>query len=140
MDKIQWTKDYETGIDRIDFQHRSLVNILNDLISVPNLEASQRHLVLDVTMDALLKYTVYHFESEEKFMKDANYPKIVEHIKEHEALKKTAIEFVSRFQKGERDIEKQIIQFLRNWLLNHIGKSDMDYVPYVMKIQDAQGF
>lgn len=140
MDKIQWLKDYETGIDRIDFQHKSLVNILNDIIAVPNMEDSQRNMVLEVNLEALLKYTVYHFESEEKFMLEANYPKFKEHIKEHEALKKTANEFVERFKNGERNLEKPIVDFLKKWLISHIGKSDMDYVPYVLKIQQAEGF
>jgi hemerythrin-like metal-binding protein len=135
--KIQWKKDYETGIDRIDFQHQSLVNILNDIISIPNLEDSLRNRVLELNLEELLKYTVYHFEIEEQVMKESNFPNFDEHKKEHEALKLKATNFVDRFNNGERELENPIFEFLKTWLINHIGKSDMDYVPYVLKMQTA---
>ncbi|MGZ3780300.1 MAG: bacteriohemerythrin [Pseudobdellovibrionaceae bacterium] len=140
MGKIQWLKDYETGIDRIDFQHKNLVNILNDVISVPDLPPTQRKMVLEINLEALINYTAYHFESEEKFMREAHYPKYDAHVQEHEALKKTAVTFLERFKNGESDLELPITDFLRNWLINHIGRSDMDYVPYVIKFEKADGF
>jgi hemerythrin len=134
---VQWKIEYETGVDRIDFQHRNLVNILNDLISVPDLEEMQRQKLVELNLEEMIRYTSFHFEVEEQFMTEAHYPKFAEHKKEHEALKAKAMGFVDRFNKGERNLEGPIIEFLWSWLINHIGKSDMDYVPYVLKHQAA---
>ena len=58
-----WDKNFETGIESIDDQHKQLVNILNRLAAhLANLSSAP---ALDEIFGELADYADYHFKSEE---------------------------------------------------------------------------
>lgn len=59
-----WQKNFDTGIEIIDNQHKKLVDILNLLAS--NLANRSKAVVLNKIFDELAEYANFHFESEEK--------------------------------------------------------------------------
>ena len=71
--KFEWNEIYELGIPEIDLQHKKLISISNELYDV----ATKGDVNLKITMSKILKnltdYTVYHFTSEEEFMKKYGY-------------------------------------------------------------------
>lgn len=137
MALIEWKKEYETGVDRIDFQHRHLVNILNDLLAVPDLEPLQRQTVIASNLHELEQYIKFHFEVEESLMAGAHYKGLEDHKKTHEELRTQVKQHVKRFNEGEKGLETELISFLTNWLVQHIGKVDMAYAPFVLAHEQA---
>lgn len=133
MEPIQWKPDYDTGIERIDHQHQNLVKILNDIIKMPKMIDNNRNKQIEIYLKALLDYTIYHFDQEEALMKTAGYPDLEEHMEEHAVIRKKVEDFVHRFNNGDRFLDIPIVEFLKNWLLNHICHKDQDYVPHVKK-------
>ena len=78
--KFEWNEIYELGIPEIDLQHKKLISISNELYDV----ATKGDVNLKITMSKILKnltdYTVYHFTSEEEFMKNMV-------VREHQCIK-----------------------------------------------------
>ncbi len=132
-----WTKDIETGFRIIDMDHRLLVKTINQIHETQvsgrfNEEASD-------LFSILFDYCTEHFFREEKIMAEYGYPGLRVHKERHRgircfvfALRVVAVERPSRI-----DPEKLLL-FLRDWLTNHIGKSDMDYVKHINQ-QLSQG-
>lgn len=124
MDKIDFTDEYKTGIQTIDYEHNKLITYLNYIIEAKDMPDPR--LIIEINLDELISYTVFHFKTEEELMKKHHYPKFEEHKKIHEALKEQALKFKQRFDDGE-DITDELITFLKDWLLKHIKGVDMEY-------------
>ena len=70
-----WSSQFETGIDLIDSQHKALFEAVNSLeasFSIGNINNAAKK-----SLDFLEKYTIEHFQTEERFMRDAAYPGVV---------------------------------------------------------------
>lgn len=125
---LEWNEKFETGISEVDFQHRNLVNMINNLAkngSEPPGEA--RNFAVRITLEQLIDYTVYHFKAEEALMHEAKYAHEQEHHKAHELLKSRALGFAKKIDEGE-DVLNDLLAFLKEWLQKHILITDMQYV------------
>lgn len=131
MATFEWKKEYETGIMMIDFQHQKLVSLINDFSEA--VEQGHLQLVVDFSLDQLCDYTVFHFDTEERLMKEAHYPDFEAHKKMHEALKKKVLFFKEKVQAGDLSIVGDVLEFLKTWLTEHIQEKDMDYVQIIIK-------
>ena len=61
-----------------------------------------------------------------------------QHRLEHKGLMKLVEEFVARYERGERTLNVELMNFLRDWLTTHIQRSDRDYGPSVNKHSGAK--
>jgi hemerythrin-like metal-binding protein len=123
----QWQPKYETGNIIIDEQHKSLFSTINALNSAM-LEGQGQKLLMK-TLQSLKDYTTVHFETEEKFMLDHQYPGYAEHKIKHEALK----DKVWKFAQEENDLSKltnKISHFLTDWLIHHIKDEDLKMIEF----------
>jgi hemerythrin-like metal-binding protein len=128
MSFFEWKKELETGNGVIDTQHKSLVQLVNNLYKAH--QKAEGQLVLEVTIDELLKYTNYHFTAEEDAMEKGGYPELSQHKKIHKTITEQLISFKKEFDQGTGGMEDFLI-FLKDWLYHHIEIVDMDYKGYV---------
>ena len=63
------------------------------------------------------------------------YPEYIHHKCEHEQLTQTVLDFQSKFQKNEVGLTIEVMNFLKDWLCQHILGSDKKYGPFL----NAQG-
>jgi len=80
----------------------------------------------------LAEYAVSHFNQEEAYMREVGYPGLAGHHAIHEDLKKKVGEAIEAFEKGEI-VPAAIMQFLSDWLINHIMKEDRKYGEHAKK-------
>ncbi len=132
MALIYWTKDLQTGIERVDEQHKKLVDLINELFEANR--NKDRSLVAHV-LDELVDYTVFHFKDEEEMMAEAGYRFLEEHAKVHQRFVDKVAGFQSRFKKGE-DIADELLAILEDWLIRHIKLNDRGYVNTVKAHQE----
>ncbi len=121
MEEILWEERYNTGIDEIDRQHRSLVGIINKLIRARNAGDDTR--AIQAVLDELTQYTISHFAFEEELMKKSGYRYLKPHQNVHKAFVRKVEGFANRFRAGE-DIVDEFYKLLKVWLLQHIQKDD----------------
>jgi len=122
---IQWQKKYELGIDKIDKQHRILVEYTNRLEGILKNKSSP-HLT-DTLFRGLLRYTEYHFSWEETFMENINYPDIEVHRKLHQQFIDQIKKYKTNYDCGSDNCLWQLIIYLQYWLVEHIKEEDRMY-------------
>lgn len=129
MEKLVWGDKYKLGFKPIDDQHQVLVRMIGELSDV--IRANQSKLILEQLFSDLVNYTVVHFAMEERLMQTYVYPASVGHIKEHENLKKTAVDLQTKYLNGKKSITLETIVFLNEWLAGHILKVDRQFADFL---------
>ncbi len=127
-DLITWGPKLETGLKEIDQQHKNLVTMVNALHKAMKTGVGIEE--SGAILDELASYTVYHFGHEEKLFDAHNYPETDAHKKIHADLVKTVVDFQKQFKAGQASLSVDLMQFLTEWLKNHIMKTDMQYAPF----------
>lgn len=127
---IEWTLDLSTGVQLLDEHHQAIFQWLAEL---DNAAAEERTLFGVFALTRLKQYTREHFAAEEALMKAAGYPDLAAHAATHEAFCAKLAEL--HLKSIAEDISEETVAFLRDWLTNHIVKTDMAYVPYLKKLK-----
>ena len=122
-----WNSRFETGITIIDTQHKALFDAVNKLAD--SFKAGTSKAQVKESLDFLVKYTVEHFGTEEKIMKDMAYPKLTSHMVEHTQLVQKAKDLQARLAEG-KPVTMEVTTFLADWLKHHINEVDMGYVEF----------
>ncbi len=122
---FEWQQEYELGIEIIDKQHQMFVEILNKLYN-SILEMKTKRTISQLLKE-LVQYKKFHFKTEEKYFKRFKYAGAPEHIKEHKKLASQVEVFMERYKKGG-DIIQELLDFLEDWLINHLQTQDKKYV------------
>jgi hemerythrin-like metal-binding protein len=130
MNFIEWSKDYELGIEQIDLQHKNLVAIINQLHDfISRGTAVSKDEIQDLLV-SLTNYTIYHFDTEEDLMERYKYPSYPTHKKQHESFKETVVNALEQFD-NDKINPNDIADFLKQWLLQHIAKEDTALSPFL---------
>ena len=122
MALIKWSEKYMVNIGTIDTQHQKLISILNELLDA--MGKGQGKLVLDKTFNELEDYTKTHFFEEEKLMVVYGYPDYNSHKAEHKSLINDLKNYKEDFKAGKSKLTLEVLDFLKNWLINHITVTD----------------
>ncbi len=130
-DLFTWDRSIQTGLSTIDQQHRQLVDLINDLHKAMKSGSSVSE--SGRILDKLINYTASHFKTEEKLFQQHNYPEYKQHKEHHDKLVAQVVAFQKDFQSGSAVLSAELMDFLKEWLVGHIKKTDMNYVPFLKK-------
>lgn len=109
----------------MDDQHGVLLDTLNELRIALIRGASQEEISMELAR--LLDFTCQHFSCEEQLMEQNHYPEYAAHRLAHEHLMAEIQSAVQKVQHYERLEMRELITFLRRWLIHHIEKVDEKY-------------
>jgi len=126
---MRWDSSLQLGIFQIDDQHKQLVNMINDLHRAMKLRQSMA--VTGSILDRLVSYIIMHFGVEENLLQKHGYPDADQHKKVHEKLVEKVTDFKTKVDKGDGTISMELMDFLKDWLVNHIKGTDKKYVPFL---------
>jgi hemerythrin len=116
-----------SGIQEIDEQHQQLVECLDHL----ELWVGKGH-GFSATLDALgtlNKYVEEHFRCEEDLLRRRNYPKLDEHIAEHQIISAELARLYQHVLDGG-DVTEELLGLVRDWVMTHIGVEDMEFAVF----------
>lgn len=132
---LKWTKDLEIGDEKIDSQHRQLLDFLNNLIAECNKGSDIE--TLDKTLGFLVDYTVRHFNDEEAIQLEYSYPDYERHKQQHEDFKKTVGELVQRFNDNgsSSELSRDASKIVATWFMRHIRGEDKKIGRHIMRAQ-----
>lgn len=122
MALVTWKDTLSVGVDMIDNQHRTLIELLNQLDE--RVRAGGAPMVLSGALDRLIWHTAMHFADEEALMKSNGYPEAAGHVAEHYGLVKAAINLQKRLAISPGDLSEGDMIFMRDWLQQHLQGSD----------------
>lgn len=129
MALIEWKDAYSLDIVEIDDQHRKLIDLINRLHSA--ILTGRADITLGEILTDLVYYTIYHFETEEKFFDEYDYPEAEQHKKQHKSLIDQVAALQKQHESGEKVLTMDIMNFLRDWLQDHILGSDLKFGPFL---------
>lgn len=126
---VRWAELYSVGIAQIDEQHKRLIGLLNELWRAM-MEGHGRD-QLGRTLEALIQYTLTHFEFEEDLMREHHYPGLEAHRLQHEKLAGQVRAMQTDFLEGHGTTPRELMLFLQGWIVRHIVASDKKYAPHL---------
>lgn len=129
MPLINWDDSIKIGLWTIDTQHERWVGAINNLHEA--MLAGQGRNVLRQTLAVMVDYTRTHFADEEELMSAHGYPRYAEHKALHDACIVRVLNLQRRMENGEFSISREVMNYLKDWLVNHIKIADQDLVPFL---------
>lgn len=136
--RIRWSSDLETGVRAIDRQHEELIGMLNELDAAHAGGCPQS--VLDDVLQRLGTYVIFHFGTEEALM--AGLPHNEEHARQHRHEHAGFIEKLAGLRaqgaNDGRQTMEALIDYLNEWLYQHILKSDRELAALLNRKQAAR--
>lgn len=132
---LEWKNEFSVNVPNVDNQHRKLIELLSNLDEAMKRGGEKQ--ILDQTLAVVIRYTRYHFDTEERLMVATRYPGIANHTKEHEMLLRTIVEFERMHQRGAVEFTRSIMGFLEEWLVTHMLRIDKPMGEY-LRTADAK--
>jgi hemerythrin-like metal-binding protein len=129
---VVWSDAFSVGLSAIDDQHKKLVDMINDLIKLHQDGSTPEKVAFARTFQKAGDYAQTHFHDEEEILKKTNYPDLPEHIKKHASFMTDLWKIFMSYKEGNESTAG-LVRFLKNWLLDHIAKTDKQYAPYLAK-------
>lgn len=128
MSFMPWNDEFVIGIERIDEQHRWLVDLTNALYDNLNGAEGEARPIGEL-LEQLVEYTMNHFIVEEVLFQRLDYPEEEAHKAEHDRFNRQIIDLLYRHEDGEV-VSVEALELLKGWLIHHILKVDKAYVSY----------
>ncbi|MCP4155241.1 MAG: hemerythrin family protein [bacterium] len=129
MSIFKWDDNYSVKVIEMDRQHKKLVDLINRLHDA--MKSGQANEVQKGILQEMIKYTKSHFADEEKYLEKHNYPGMKEQKRQHELFVEELRGFVQDYKDGKLMLSLDIMNFLKDWLLNHILKVDKKYTDFL---------
>ncbi|MDH5721291.1 MAG: bacteriohemerythrin [Spirochaetia bacterium] len=126
MSLIKWSDDLSINVQEIDNQHMQIVNMINSLYDAMSQGKSQQ--VIGNIIKGMVEYTDSHFQLEENYFEQFQYEHTEEHKKEHAEFIEKVKKLKKGYFEGSVSIGIETLQFLKQWLVDHIMVSDKKFV------------
>lgn len=126
---VQWDDSLSVGIKAIDEDHKKLLGLINNLQTAAHYntgEAFERQ-----ALEELVNYTKFHFQREEDLMREHGYADLDNHKAQHEAMIAEVGRVLEAYEEDRERTIENLCQYLKRWLIKHIGGTDQLYVPYL---------
>jgi len=131
MSIIEWRDEYSVGIQEIDEEHKQLVRLINQLNEAIVMGSKRER--IEVVFNELTDYTRIHFAVEEALMRIVHYKGYDSHKEIHDDITHQVLAFKEKFNNGKYQSASELMNFLINWLFNHINQVDKAYVDTFIK-------
>lgn len=129
MPLIQWKQNFSVNISKIDNQHIKIVDLINELHD--KMKEGKGKDSLTKILNDLTLYTANHFKTEEELFYKYNYPNTEAHVLEHKKLVDKVLQIKTDFESGKVVLTLDVMDFLKDWLSNHISGSDKLYTSFL---------
>ncbi len=131
MEFIDWNDTYNCGIKEIDNQHRGLFDLISKLHDTKSVYENDKYFI--ATYNLFAKFARIHFATEERYMLDAEYSNFIAHKKSHDNFLIKLEKFTNDLSEPTQEIHSTILNFLKEWYIEHILRMDRDYIESLQK-------
>ncbi len=127
---VKWEDKYCLRIEAIDEQHKQLFEIAGRIYELLKNELiTDKYDDIIEIIDELKNYTIYHFKAEEEYMQSIGYKKFLSHkVAHNDFLDKMENVDLNKIDNGHNEYLIGILDFVCEWLVEHILKEDKQIV------------
>jgi hemerythrin len=129
IEKIEWEKKYSVDVEEIDIHQKKMFELFNQLIDMKSSNTDIKDCINVIT--EINEYSKLYFSTEEKYLKKKGYPDFHSHAKAHRKFAKISISLRREISENEDSLTLDVIEEMRNWLINHILTRDTLYIPFL---------
>jgi hemerythrin len=129
MDLFKWKNSFNVGIEEIDLQHRSFLELLNNCYL--KVSCSDRSRIDPEIIAKLREYATRHFRYEEEFMRFRSYPDMQRQQQQHILFEHMILELEAEHASGKDGSIERVFAFLRDWFLKHILEEDKKIATFI---------
>ena len=123
MALIEWREEFKTGVPAVDYEHETMVALLNELYR--NLGADASDDEIQAFLGEVYARIAAHFALEEKMMRDSNYDQFEDHKADHDRLLEEIREIMDRHaREGYAGYGEDLERELRDWFVVHFKTKD----------------
>ena len=130
-----WSDDYLIGIDEIDEQHKGFFEAAHRLYDhILNCEGEK---AVEETVEFLRDYAGKHFQTEEAFMAEHEFPGLEKHRKLHAEFF-VGLDMLTDDLKifgPSQHLADRALEIAQDWLVEHIAEEDTQYATYARRRQ-----
>ena len=132
-----WNARLETGIPKIDEQHKELFRQVGNLLDQTKAKADR----IPETLDFLGDYVIKHFTDEQGMQAAVRYPKAAAHKKMHTAFTSELKNLKKKFETAGDSLKFEVVTEINhtaiNWLKDHIMVNDQEFAAYYRRHNEA---
>jgi hemerythrin len=121
MALLEWNDSLKVNVAVIDRQHQRLVQMINDLNDA--MRKGKGKDALGKILNEMVRYAMTHFDRYQ-------YPETAPHKAEHASFVSKVKQFKADYDKNKVGLTIELMNFLSDWLVNHIKGTDKKYGPF----------
>ena len=125
---MQWSDAYLLGYPPMDTVHEEFVQIVSRLQSAPDAE-------LPALLEAFQAHAKAHFDAENAWMVETDFPARDCHIDEHAAVLKSVGEVQALLAQGNHAVCRSLVAELARWFPGHADYLDSALAHWMAKRQ-----
>ncbi len=129
MGKIEWQNKWCLGIEEIDNQHRTLIEMINTFYN--NADTLEDITLTKKHINELLEYIRLHFMTEERYMIREEYPYIDEHRQKHIEITGKALQFRTRLISSQNIDKHNTMKLLYEGMVTHFEEEDQKFGKFL---------
>lgn len=128
MTFIDWSESENVNVKTIDYQHKKLANLVNQLHQTLSESKKENSLMI---LKELTTHLKEHFDTEEKFMKEHKFVNYISHKLEHDRFLNKILEFETEIVSGNINVNLEILSLIKKWFFNHLELNDRKLGKYL---------
>jgi len=122
MALLDWKPEYSVGVEAVDFEHREMIGMINELDEALGVETSPE--AIEAFLGDIHAGISAHFALEERAMRVAAYPEYEAHKEDHEDLLDQLRELMDHYA-AEPVVGRKLLQAtLGGWFKGHFSSFD----------------
>jgi hemerythrin-like metal-binding protein len=122
MSLFKWSSACSVYLPEIDAEHREIFRLGDELHKA--LLAGTALAQLKPILANLLEAEEQHFRHEERLMRAMHYDALAWHKRQHDTARRKSRELVKRVESGDTAAAGELLQYLSDWLGDHISVPD----------------
>jgi hemerythrin len=133
MEFLKWKDQFSVNIPEMDTHHQKFFQLLNQ-IHHHNGRQDRSADFLDGLFGELFSYVQIHFTEEEALLEQTGFEGLANQKKQHQYFREQLIQFKEQLFSGNAIGTQSVLNFMRDWFLNHILETDKQYGAYFKNI------
>ena len=120
---VEWRDEFCTGIDAVDFEHREMIDLINEAHAELQRESPRSD--IEAFLGEIYARIASHFALEESIMKTNGYDQLATHKEDHERLLDDIRDIMDQYDAGGYEgMTSELGLRLQTWFVEHFKTKD----------------